>query len=540
MKDLHFKEKSGSKKYVDPRERCSFGAAAVLLAAATFWAGLGIWNYDQPKFQDVQVELGTESISIRDFMTENARANKVGFVSDPALVDLNRTGETEIILSHGGARERVVLSVQDTVAPQVVFEEKLVKTIDYIPAPEDFVRSIEDEDETKIYFASEVVLPKDYSDVSVTVVVEDASGNRTAGECVLSWRWIPEEIHLEYGQKLTIGDVLLDPVRDQSLIDPAEIDRINASGIGTHTITSTLGPQTLECKVIVADTTGPQLELRDVQVRMGYTTSMEAFVVSAKDISGVDDVRLMTELDFTKEGKQTVTIEAEDTHGNVTTGEALLWLATDFNAPRITGANEPITLEKHGTIDLMEGVTAQDNIDGVCKVTCDLGGFDPDVAGTYFVTYTAVDSSGNQAVVRRRVTVEHDMEDTMALVREISDSLGSDPEEIRDYVRSAIRYNHDWGGEDPTWYGFTTRTGNCYVHASCLKAIFDLKGIENQMIWVENKSHYWLLVKIDGAWKHIDPTPGQTHSRYSLMNDAQRLSTLSGRRWDTSLWPACE
>lgn len=537
MKERHRKINWG---IAGSRDRCSFGAAAVLLAAATFWAGLGIWNYDQPKFQDVQVELGTESISIRDFMTENAKANKVGFVSDPALVDLNRIGETEIILSHGGAREKVVLSVQDTTAPQVVFQKELVRTIDYIPKPQDFVPSIQDEDNCIAYFANEVILPKDYSDVTVTVVVEDGSGNQTAGECVLSWRWIPEEIHLQYGEKLTIKDVLLDPVRDQSLIDPAEIDVINSSGMGTYSITSTLGQKTLECKVIVEDTAGPRLELRDVQVKMGGTTNMEAFVVSAKDASGVADVRMMTELDFTTEGKQTVIFEAEDSLGNITREEALLFVATDFQAPKITGAEEPISLAKHGTIDLMAGVTALDNLDGACEVTCDLGAFDADVAGTYFVAYTAVDSSGNQTVVKRKVTVEHDMEDTMAMVREIADSLSDDPEKIRDYVRSTIYYNHDWGGEDPIWYGFTTRTGNCYVHANCLKAIFDLKGIENQMIWVEDKSHYWLIVKIDGVWKHIDPTPSVTHGKYSLMNDAQRRSTLSGRKWDTSLWPACE
>ena len=59
------------------------------------------------------------------------------------------------------------------------------------------------------------------------------------------------------------------------------------------------------------------------------------------------------------------------------------------------------------------------------------------------------------------------------------------------------------------------------------------------MIWVTNKSHYWLIVKINGQWKHIDPTPSRLHGKYSLMNDEQRLSTLSGRKWDTSQWPAC-
>ena len=170
----------------------------------------------------------------------------------------------------------------------------------------------------------------------------------------------------------------------------------------------------------------------------------------------------------------------------------------------------------------------------------DTSKLDVDTAGTYYVTYTAVDKSGNMATVKRKVIVEHDQEDTAALVASIAAKLGNDPEKLRDYVRSSINYNHSWGGEDPVWYGFTKWNGNCYVHALCLQEIFNLKGIENQLIWVTNKSHYWLIVKIDGVWKHIDPTPSNLHGRYSLMNDQQRLSTLSGRKWDTTQWPACE
>ena len=90
------------------------------------------------------------------------------------------------------------------------------------------------------------------------------------------------------------------------------------------------------------------------------------------------------------------------------------------------------------------------------------------------------------------------------------------------------------------WYGFTNKVGNCYVHALCLQRLLSAKGYSTKLIWVTNKTHYWLIVKIDGQWKHIDPTPGRLHSRYSLMNDKQRLSTLSGRKWDRSAWPACE
>lgn len=67
--------------------------------------------------------------------------------------------------------------------------------------------------------------------------------------------------------------------------------------------------------------------------------------------------------------------------------------------------------------------------------------------------------------------------------------------------------------------------------------MLDYFGYENELIWVTSKTHYWLIVNIDGTWYHIDATPGTVHTRYSLMDNKQRLATLGGRRWDTSLWP---
>ena len=111
---------------------------------------------------------------------------------------------------------------------------------------------------------------------------------------------------------------------------------------------------------------------------------------------------------------------------------------------------------------------------------------------------------------------------------------------MANYVRSYIRYNHDWGGDDPVWYGFSNRKGNCYVHALCLQRLLTEHGYKTKLIWVTNKTHYWLIVDMGGYWRHIDATPSTLHSRYPLMTDEQRLETLSGRKWDTSQWPACE
>ena len=81
-------------------------------------------------------------------------------------------------------------------------------------------------------------------------------------------------------------------------------------------------------------------------------------------------------------------------------------------------------------------------------------------------------------------------------------------------------------------------SGNCYVHALCFQALLREKGYETMLIWTTDKTHYWNLVKINGSWKHMDSTPDRNHRKISIMNDEQRLSTLSGRTWDRSAFPS--
>ena len=515
-------------------------AAAVILVAAAAFGGYEIWLYQQPKFHDLTVELGTESISLGDFMTEYASGKKVSFASDPAAVDLNRVGETELTLKHGGKEETVVLSVQDTIAPTAKIQSECTVEINAIPEAKELVSDVEDASKTEIYYRQEPVVSVDYSDVTVTVVVEDACGNSIEQDCVLRYRWIPETYALELGDELTAEMLLLNPERDSLLLDQAQLDPINTSGLGEYTVTSTLGDREQTCTVTVADTKGPELELSGVQRYPDGSVEVEDFIKSVTDVSEVKEVRLKSEFDVTKLGTYPVVVEAEDIHGNITTGETTLWITNDMKAPELSGDTSQLTVEKHSTPDFLEGFSATDDIDGECEVVCDTSKLDLDAAGTYYITYSASDKSGNVTSVKRKVVVNHDWDDTIAMVQAIADTLSDDPEEIRDYVRRGISYSHDWGGEDPVWYGFTTKTGNCYVHAMCLKTIFDLKGIESQLIWVTNETHYWLIVKIGDVWRHIDATPGVKHTKYSLMDDQQRLATLSGRVWDTTQWPACE
>ena len=145
---------------------------AVAGAAAAGWFAR---QYQLPKFHDLTVELGTQIVTLADFATEYANPDRLRFVSDPAQVDLNRVGTTEIILAQGNKEETVTLTVQDTTPPEASFKEKLSVRIDDTPVPGDFVSGIRDESETRVYFAADVVLPKDYSDTTVTVVLTTVS-----------------------------------------------------------------------------------------------------------------------------------------------------------------------------------------------------------------------------------------------------------------------------------------------------------------------------------------------------------------------------
>ena len=506
----------------------------VAAVAIGFAAG---WFLSRPRFHDLTVELGTENINIEAFMTEFANAKNVGIVTDLSTVDINSVGSIPLTLRSGSKNETVTLTVEDTTPPKVEFITQLEKTPDYKPDPYDFIASCYDLSQVTAHFVGNVVVPLNYEDQSFTVVVEDAYGNAVSQVCTLSIVWLKSEYTLELGEVLEKEDLLFNPVRDEYMLKQDDIDAVNRSGVGEYTVASLMDENA--CRIHVVDTTPPELVLTDISVYQGEEVSVDSFVESCFDVSGDVEVRLTTQPDVDTLGIQTMTIEATDINGNITTATATLAVVQDKTPPVISGLTT-LSVQKRSNPDYLSGVKAVDKVDGVCEVSCDSRGVDLTTAGTYYVTYTAQDKDGNVAKVKRTVVVEHDQEDTEALVDSIAEGLSSDAEEIRDYVRNTIKYSTYQGGEDPIWYGFTNKVGDCLVHALCLQALLTRKGYEAQLIWVTNKTHYWVIVNLDGVWRHIDATPSTRHNKISLMTDEQRYEHLQGRDWDRSAWPKCE
>ncbi len=513
----------------------SYGIIAMMILTLIGFAWH--WLYSQPRFHDLTVELGTETINVEAFMTKFADPKHVGICTDLSTVDISVAGSIPLTLRSGHKDETVTLTIVDTTPPEAEFISELQKTPDYTPNPYDFVASYYDLSDVTVYFVEDVVIPSNYESQSVTVVVEDAYGNAVSQVCTLSILWMKSDFTMELGEVLCKEDLLYDSGRDGNKIAQGDIDIINESSVGEYAVTSLVDDNV--CQVHVVDTTPPELSVADVSVLKGKKVTVDDFVQSCSDISGDVDVCLVTEPDVDTLGRQTMTIKATDVNGNTTTATAMLAVVRDTKPPVIKGLTT-LSVAKNAAPDFLAGVSAIDAADGACEVTYDASGVNFAAAGTYYVTYTSKDKDGNVATSKRTVVVGHDQTDTDALVDSVAAGLGSDPEAIRDYVRNTIKYSHNDGGADPVWYGFTNKSENCLVHARCLQSLLTKKGYETQLIWVTDRSHYWLIIHLDGKWRHIDATPGRLHSKYSLMTDEQRYSILQGRNWDRSAWPACE
>lgn len=517
-----------------PGKICLAAAALVLLAVLGLCGYTG-WHYLQPKFHDVTIELGQALPPVEDFLTSMAKKENATLLTESP--DLSKAGTVELTFSHNGKEETVNLTVQDTTAPAVKFRDVTVD-MDETVSPELFVTEVSDLSETTVAFAESFVCPLG-SSTDVDVVVSDSCGNKTAKTCRLTILWMHEKVTLELGQKLTKEMILLNTQRDGDMLSQKKIDKINKSGVGEYTLSLKGDDREGTCTVTVQDTTAPTLELKTVNADLGDSITVKKFIKECSDASGDVTTKFLEKPSTKNEGTFTVAIVAEDKNGNKTTAEATLKVHKDSTPPVFSGLTA-MTVKKNASPNFKSGVKATDAKDGTVSFTVNTSKVNLSKAGTYYATYTATDSAGNKATARRKITVTHNDADTKELVKSFAAKIGSDdPLTIMKYIRSKIKYNHNWGGSDPVWYGLKNKTGNCYVHAKILEAVLELKGYKTQLIWVTDKSHYWNLVYLDGKWQHIDATPGTKHPA-RLMDDEDRYNNLQGRDWDRSKWPKCE
>ncbi len=506
-------------------------------------ASIGALTYliISPKFKNIQIELGTKEIKAENFVTNKIYKNKAEFVTDIATIDLSQVGEYDITLKYRNKEETVKLKIADTIPPEVNFRN-IVKYIDYEINPEDFIIDKKDESEMIVEIGTVPELTE-FKDYEVEVKVKDKYGNETTKKCILTITWIKSEVEIELGGEISASDLVFNVEEYGENVSKEDLANVNTLVLGEYIVKTEKDGIQYETKVKVQDTTPPVLELKDITIYDDEkVNNYKNFITEVSDISGEPTTTLKTEIKYGIVGTQEIVIEAVDVNGNKTEKTAILTIKKDTDGPVISGIKD-IQVAKYSTIDYYSGVSANDKKDGKCEVTVDSSNVNTSSAGTYYATYTSKDTKGNTTTAKRKIVVNHDQEDTNAKMDAFYNNYcaGKDPVGIASAVREHIRYNSNWGGDDPIWYGLTEGKGNCYVHASVLKRALEKAGYQNRIIYLKDQSHYWNLVYVNGVWRHIDGTPSSNHT-LGLLTDEQKLADpgVHQRTWDREAWPAAD
>lgn len=235
----------------------------------------------------------------------------------------------------------------------------------------------------------------------------------------------------------------------------------------------------------------------------------------------------------------------------------------DVTAPEISGAAD-IEIEEGESISYKNGISVTDDRDPAPSLEVDASSVDTSVPGTYTVTYTAADAAGNESSVTVTVTVKareigienRDELDRLArrVVDECTSSDASDVECMYD-VFWWVKCNMDFTGhsDKTSWInegirGFKEHNGDCFTYFAMLKAMLSVMGYETidvTRVGGETR-HYWMLVKYEGEWYHIDACPRSVDKDkywYCFLRTDDEVINWSRDNdgyydFDTSLYPA--
>lgn len=216
-------------------------------------------------------------------------------------------------------------------------------------------------------------------DISTEITCEIQSSNEELAALIFNDDWSRENLKFE-------NDSVLDGI-----------------GLGEHEVILLGKYNTVPVKVTVIDTTPPELVLKEQSFPVGKAPSPADFVASCHDATKVK-YSFNSTPDHSKAGTFDVTVTAADTSQNKTEKTTRVTFFHDTDPPVISGCGS-ISFRAGRSCDYMSGVSAYDSVWGPAKVTVDYSGVDSDTPGTYYVTYSATDGSGNTATETVTVTV---------------------------------------------------------------------------------------------------------------------------------------
>ena len=312
-----------------------------------------------------------------------------------------------------------------------------------------------------------------------------------------------------------------------------DLGTIDTQRPGVYPVEIGWGPFTKTATLAVRDTVAPTGEARNIDGKTGEIRTAEDFIVWSEDVTEVTPHFVATP-DFEKEGTREVELFLEDEGGNRTYLSAEMTLYDPDIRPKLCGLEDK-TIYTGESVAYRPGVTVEDVMDPDVQFTIDNSRVNLDQPGDYTVIYTATDRYGRTGSDTIQVHVVEppenyaDMLQVEALADQVLSELlydGMTDIEKAFAIYVWVRKNVPWNGArtvrdevEEALEGLQGHSGDCYTHMVTCKKLLDKAGIENIQIerWPGPGKHYWLMVKIDGEWYHMDPSPIYTHKHIGFL-----------------------
>lgn len=238
---------------------------------------------------------------------------------------------------------------------------------------------------------------------------------------------IRDEVTMEVGGTVALND-FLEKENGLPTAMKTDLSALDLSVPGDHKVEIECCWLPFAATLQVRDTVAPVGTVQSLEVFSNRIPDAADFVTEVRDMTAVT-ASFASEPDTTMAGLQSVTIVLTDMGGNTAKYAATLTILFDEVAPEITGAADR-TICMGQDADLLEGITVTDDMDTAPAITVDDSALNTGAAGTYPVTYTAVDGSGNETSVTVTITVIED--------KEAPELLGVRP--LTAYVGGTISY----------------------------------------------------------------------------------------------------
>lgn len=495
--------------------------------------------------ESVACEAGSAPPALASFLVDNSL--NAAFVTDIGALPLNTPGEYPVDIAIDGITYTSQLVITDTVNPEVT-----VKTVYLEPgasaAPEDFITSYTDASALSYKFVAE----PDFSAIgvqNVQIQVTDLGGNAVTADATL-----------------LISNIA--PVTIEAREAPVTPEDFNISGYASASVSTAFIPNTLGEHVVdlvldgvinpsivtVVDTTPPLAQPANVFWYLNHPLASDKLVSGAHDCTGVT-CAYAAEPDWTSAGQQSVSVVVTDAAGNTTQVNSTLTLQPDTQAPSLYGVRDRYCYIGQA-VAYFDEVLAEDNCDAEVTVNVDKSQVNIHAAGTYPVSYTATDSSGNSVTLSCKFTfVEETITDDElnaavdAVLAEITTpdmSIGYKAYAIYKYVYNHVHYTGtsnktDWKYE--SYRGITTGRGDCFTFYATTKCLLERIGAQTMCVerhGGKDTHHYWLLVNLGTGWYHMDTINVGPQNFECFMRTTKDILTRSTYFWsfDQSLYPA--